>query len=369
MTEVELKDNDCPHAIRESVRNNPDIDIYQYIKRGNNGDVYFGKRKKLGDDVVLKFYWASPNFDSSEEAVILRQIEHKNILKIHDLKSVPPNYAYFLTPRISGGDLQEHLDNHILSSKEALEIIAGVLLGLTELHSKHNLVHRDLKPGNILLEIKKKIKAIIADLGAVKKIDSPTSFVTASKAAYVYLPPESTRENKYYFQSDIYQVGITMYQTLCGAFPLQTPEDWCTLKEKQKLDTIKNADDWNRKLEECIGKRIASGNIINVNTLPAHLDKAFRRVISKATHLVYSKRYKSAAEFLKDIHSLIRDFPDYRKTPDSLEVKHINEREFKIYKNRDHEFVVERKLRGGSWRKDNSHDGTLESILEIARKK
>jgi eukaryotic-like serine/threonine-protein kinase len=366
MITTELHDEDCPKAIRDSVRNNPDIDVYQYVKRGNNGDVYFGKRKKMGDDVVLKYYWSHANFDSSEEAVILRQIDHKNILKIHDLKYVPPNYAYFLTPRIKGGDLQAYLEDHQISSKKTLEIIVGVLLGLTELHSKHQLVHRDLKPGNILLEIQKRINAVIADLGAVKKVDDVRKSVTASKAAFLYLPPESVIEDKYYYQSDIYQVGITMFQALHGTFPINTPLDWFSEKEKTKLDAIRNDDERHKKFEELLGNKIKGGNLVNINKLPKHLDKAFKRVISKAIHVDYLKRYKTASEFLKDIHDLLRDYPDYFETPEYLLVTHENGREFKIYQNNKKEYVLEKKIRGG-WRKDNQHDGKFESVIQTAR--
>jgi serine/threonine protein kinase len=150
MVTVELNDEDSVKAIQDFVRNTPDINVYEYVRRGFNGDVYFGKRIKMNDDVVLKFYWSHAKYDATEEAVILRHIKHDNILNIYDLRFLPPNYAYFLTPLISGGDLQGIIESRRLSSKETLQIISGVLLGLTELHSKHKLVHRDLKPGNIL---------------------------------------------------------------------------------------------------------------------------------------------------------------------------------------------------------------------------
>lgn len=180
MNMIELEDNDGVDTIKKFVRTSPDFEVYQYIKRGCNGEVYFGKRKKMGDDVVLKFYWATSDYDATEEAIILKNIRHKNVLEIYDLKFLPPNYAYFLSPKISGGDLQGIIDSKELSSKESLEIIAGILTGLTELHSRHKLVHRDLKPGNILIDHLNN-NPIIADLGAVKKINVANAPVTASK--------------------------------------------------------------------------------------------------------------------------------------------------------------------------------------------
>lgn len=58
MVTVKLNDEDSVKAIQDFVRNTPDIDVYEYIRRGCNGEVYFGKRIKMNDEVVLKFYWS-----------------------------------------------------------------------------------------------------------------------------------------------------------------------------------------------------------------------------------------------------------------------------------------------------------------------
>src|SRR5882757_1619705 len=100
---IELTDDHVVETIRNYVRQHPDIAVFKNVNRGLNGDVYFGKRTKLNDEVVLKFYWSDANFDASEEAVILRNIDHPNILKVLDVRFIKPNYAYFLTPRIEGG--------------------------------------------------------------------------------------------------------------------------------------------------------------------------------------------------------------------------------------------------------------------------
>jgi serine/threonine protein kinase len=366
MVTVELNDEDSVKAIQDFVRNTPDINVYEYIRKGCNGVVYFGKRIKMNDDVVLKFYWSHPNYDAADEAVILRDIDHDNILKIHDLRFLPPNYAYFLTPRISGGDLQGVIDSRKLSSKKALEIVAGILLGLTELHSIHKLVHRDLKLGNILLDLEKNIP-IIADLGSVKKIHKADGCVTASKSTYLYLPPEAIIANKYYYQSDIYQVGVIMFQLLGGNFPINSPMDWLTEREKKQLDGIRNKTDKYRKFDEIIGKKIIRGQLVDTSTLPFYLDPGFKRVLNKALNFHYEKRYQNPSLFLKEVHSLLRSCPDYFQEPDRLLVNHENGTEFQLYKNKKGEMVLEKRLADKDWRKDNTHNGTAESALKIAR--
>jgi eukaryotic-like serine/threonine-protein kinase len=365
---VYIDDTGCPEAIREYVRSNSHIELTGYIRRGFNGEVYFAKRKKLGDEVVLKFYLSKPGYDSSEESVILKSIDHPNILKIFDLRFVPPEYAFFLSPRISGGDLQTHVETEPFSSKDAFKIVADVLNGLTELHSGHKLVHRDLKPGNVLIDFKKRT-AIIADLGAVKKIKDATGFVTASKATRIYLPPESVLNNKYYFQSDLYQVGLIMFQLLGGFFPVSDEIKWLSKKETKEIEGIRNSVQKGLKFDEMIDKKICKGIIADTSTLPKYLDDQVKRVMNKVLHIDYKKRFQSSSEFLKAVHSLERSLPNYKQMDDLLLVSHDSGKECKIYLDKKNAYVLEKKINGKNWRKDNDHNGDFKSVIELARQK
>jgi serine/threonine protein kinase len=366
MITKELNDEDSVKAIQDFVRNNPDIEVFDYIRRGFNGEVYFGKRTKMGDEVVLKFYWSQPDYDAAEEAVILKKIKHDNILEIFDLRFLPPNYAYFLTPKISGGDLQGIMDGRKLSSKESLKIVSGILLGLTELHSKHKLVHRDLKPGNILLNLSNN-QPIIADLGAVKKIELADGFVTASKSTYFYLPPESIKSNRYYYQSDIYQVGLILFQLLGGYFPTNNSMEWLTEKERQKVEAIRNNNDRYQMFDKLIGKKIVKGILADTNSLPLYLDSPFKRVLNKALNCDHEKRFKNPSLFLKEVHNLLRNHPEYVLEENLLYVRHENGKEFKIFKNEKAETLLEKRVSNKEWRKVNNHYGTFESALSVAR--
>jgi len=364
---VQIDDAWAPEKIREFVRKELHIELLDYVRHGFNGEVYFAKRKKLNDEVVLKFYLSCEGYDASEEAVILKSIDHPNILKVYDLKFVPPEYACFTSPKISGGDLQTHIQAEPFSSKDALALVCQILGGVTELHSKHSLVHRDLKPGNILLDFREQ-KAIIADLGAVKKIWAADGFVGASKATRIYLPPESVNENKYYFQSDLYQVGLIMFQLLGGFFPVSNEIEWLNDREKKKVAKIRNSIEKELEFDKLINNKICKGRIAETSSLPPFLDASFRRVLNKALHLDFKKRYQSSSEFLKDVHQLDRQFPSYWQREDHLLVVHDSGKQFKVWKGRKGQYIVE-KRNGGDWRKDNNHTGSFESALLLARKK
>ena len=363
----ELNDHDCPEYIRSFVRTNADIDVHQYIDRGYNGEVYFGVRKKLGDEVVLKFYIASEGYDSSEEAVILRDINHENILKIYDLRFVPPHSSFFLSPRISGGDLQAYIDGNTIPSKVALELITGILKGITELHSMHKLVHRDLKPGNILLDTATNTP-IIADLGSVKKMSEANNYTTTSKATTLYLPPESIVDEEYYFQSDLYQIGLILFQLLGGHFPVDNPMNFLTDREKKKLSQLTGSKN-TKTFDDMINTKIYNGKIANLNTLPTHLPPQFKRVLKKAIHKDYTKRFQNPSELLAEIHKLMREFPNYASYQDHLLIDHQNGTEFKICEESQDYVSVAKRKKGGAWRKQHQHNGTLKSALELAHNK
>lgn len=360
-----VEDDPVPN-ISQFILRDQHVEFYKHVRRGLNGEVYFGKRIKLDDEVVYKFYLAQSGYDSTEEAVILKKIKHENILEIFDLKFLHPHFAYFVTPKISGGDLQETLDSRNFSTREVLNIIAGILKGLTELHSTHTLVHRDLKLGNILFDLKSN-RPIIADLGSVKKIDIITGSTTASKSTFLYLPPEAILKGDYYFQSDIYQVGIMMFQLLGGFFPIENPYLWFSDKESKQHALIRNSSDRQNKFNEIIGKKIVKGCLANCNSLPHYLDSIFKKVLNKALNLSYGKRYQNTSLFLKEIHQLQRNCPDYIQEPDKLIIRHDCGKEFMIYKNRKNQVVLEKSITNNNWRKDNSHNGTMDSALRVAR--
>lgn len=164
-----MKDGAVNPIIKDFVRTHPDITIDRYSSKGGFGELYFGTRNILGDRVALKFYQLDPSGGGHEEPQLLQEIKHPNILDIHDARILDSDIAYYLTPEISGGDLQNVIENYIVSTGTSISILQGVLKGLTELHKNpRNLVHRDLKTGNILID-KNDGKAYLADFGTIKK--------------------------------------------------------------------------------------------------------------------------------------------------------------------------------------------------------
>lgn len=369
MISKDLNDEESCKEIREFVRNHEHILFTDYVDRGYNGIVYFGKRIKMKEDVVVKFYLANKDYDSSEEAVILRKIDNYNILHVDLLRYLPPWNSYFLSPKISGGDLQGLIDsNESISTLRALRFIQGILSGVNELHNKHNLVHRDLKPGNILYRLEDD-SPVIADLGSVKKIDSASGYVGASKCTTLFLPPESIFENKYYYQSDIYQIGITLFQLLGGKFPLNSPLEFLNIRDKAALRKIdKSSLEWEKLRSKLTNKKIADGKLIKLKTLPNYLDLRFRKVIGRATKPDFQYRYNNVSEFLTDVNKLIRHYPNYHMVDDTLFISHKDSSKFKVYQNSSEDFTLEKFTKNGKWRKVKKHNGQFSEVLKLANK-
>ena len=356
-----INDSQVDEPIRKFVREQTDIEIDRYSNTGANADLYFGKRKVLGDRVALKFYYYNSSASSHQEPLLLKEVKHENILEIFDAKIIDNQYAYFLTPEISGGDLHKFIERNIISSKIAISITQGILKGLSELHNEpNNFVHRDLKPNNILID-KVNLKPCIADFGSIKKIPDSKSHVVASKNTLIYKPFEAIIDNIYTKQSDIYQIGIILFQLLNGHFP-NAPADWLNEKQRKKLNNISGYFEQCEYIEECINRKIIGTTLLDNNSLPIYIDNSLKRIINIATNIDLSKRYRSCAEFLKALFDYSKNAKDWKIEDEIIFASDKAHNEFKIYKGKK-EFVLEIKKKNGNWRKDNSHSGKLADII------
>ncbi|MCJ7448686.1 MAG: protein kinase family protein [Bacteroidales bacterium] len=270
---MDLDSLNIDDEIKDFIKSQKDITIDKHSDSGCNGELFFGSHKIFNERVALKFYYIDKHGLSHKEPQILRQIDHKNILKILDARIIGDNYAYFLTPQIEGGDLDEYRLKTVLDTHSALEITQGILMGLTEMHKNPNrLLHRDLKPNNILIDNDK--TAIIADFGSVKYIPFSQNSIVASKNSLVYRAKEVVEKGEYCFQSDIYQVGIVLFQLLNGFFPLAII-DWFDTKKQKKIKDIKDMFEQHVFIEKQFDKLISGNKLLKLESLPGkigHID-------------------------------------------------------------------------------------------------
>lgn len=346
-------------TIIDFLKKQTDIIIDKYSSKGGNGELFFGLNKILHKRVALKFYYYGQRDAPHEEARILSKVRDRNILEVLDGKVISKDYAYFLTPEVEGGDLDEFIQMNNKEVFKAIKIVRGILRGLTVLHTGNRLVHRDLKPGNILVD--SAIEPLIADFGSVKIIPSSSDLVKASQHTILYRPPEAFHSNSYYFKSDLYQVGILLYQLLGGYFPYNEAA-WLNKKEKKEYSLLDNDYGKSKYIDNIIRTKACSGRLIDFDSLPFFICRRLRSIIKTSTNVDLDKRYQNTSEFMRDIHTFMSTSVNWCVQPDSVVAIRPNIFKFRLIKNGKK--IIVQKRYGKIWRRYNKINGTLEDIAE-----
>ena len=339
------------------------IDFTKRSRKGSNGWLFFGRNRISNQKVAVKFYdWGGdPTYHA--EPKNLAAIKSRSVIQILDASFVDRDYAYFLTPYYKHGDLDIEICNGIRGNIRAVSITRDILSGLSHLHAEA-LLHRDLKPQNIL--IGKNKRAVIGDFGSVKKVPEGSTSVPGSGHSLIYTPPESATSGRYGISGDIYQVGTVLYQTLGGAFPYEESA-WLNSRELKKYRTI--ADEVDRQLyaNSCIKSKIKNGKIVIPQTLPPWVCVPLRRTVSKACNIDPSKRYQSCSEFLARLNSIRDRINDWR-IENGLPVRFAGAK-YRIAFDHKKKVHFIQKNKGSGWRRDNSFIGCniYELVTEIEK--
>lgn len=293
ITKLDLS-NSVIDFINEKEKN---IEFDNFNEKGANGMLLFGYHKLLKKRIALKFYYYENGIH--EEVELLASIKNDNILPILDAGVIDAKNAFFMTDEICAGDLDELILTNKKSYTQAIEITRGVLNGLVEMHnSKNKLLHRDLKPANILLS--QCNMPLIADFGSVKRIPDDADGVNASRHAALYRPPEAY-EDFYTYSSDIYQVGMVLYQLLGGYLPYEE-KAYLNTKQKIKFSKLPSQFDKSKFVDSIICDLSKKSKLLDLNTLPPYVDEKLKSIIRKSTHPNHLKRYQTCSEFNHALH-------------------------------------------------------------------
>ncbi len=205
--------------------------ILRQIGYGGMSTVFLAEDINLGRDVAVKVFWPRPGETKdflrrfSREARVLAQLDHPNILPVYDYGE-QDGQAYLVMPYMSGGSLKDKLkERNALPPAEAIHLTIEMLNALQYAHER-GLIHRDIKPGNMLF--KSDSKLMLCDFGLVKVISPETEgkspFETTSETGPAitgtpeYMAPEQINGHPTY-TSDIYSIGIVLYEMLTGVRP------------------------------------------------------------------------------------------------------------------------------------------------------
>jgi serine/threonine-protein kinase len=201
-------------------------EIKSELGRGGMATVYHGYDPRFEREVAVKvlpseLLHSDPQFKLrfEREAKIIAQLEHPSIVPVYDVGD-EGGQPYFVMRYMNGLSLSEHIKSKILSIEESAKILGQIAPGLDEAHSK-GIVHRDLKPSNILFDSKG--TPYISDFGIAKLSQAQSSNVTGSGiiGTPAYMAPEQASGETVDGRSDIYALGIILYQMLTGRQPYE----------------------------------------------------------------------------------------------------------------------------------------------------
>lgn len=358
MTELLINALELPDDIRKRLLEiDKNIDIANYDNKATNGYVFFGKNKITAVEVVIKFYYWGGLDKYHAEPVSLTKIDSENVLKVFDAGYAGKEWAYFVTPMCSGGDLDTLVLGGNSDIRQAVGLTENILHGLAHLHAAR-FVHRDLKPANVFLE---NDIAVIGDFGSLKKVLDGEETVPASSHAILYRPPEAIgKGGNFGFRSDIYQVGLVLFQLLGGSLPYD-PYAWLSKKQLAQAGEIVDEVEKCIFIDRCIEERISKGKIANSKDLPAWVSKPLRTIVKRATSVDPGKRFQNVADFLAALNNATPSIYPWRLEEGALYLDGAT-----AFKITEHDGVLRvAKRRGAAWRNDNSFpkDATLETII------
>ncbi|MBO4904008.1 MAG: PASTA domain-containing protein [Lachnospiraceae bacterium] len=196
-------------------------EILELIGSGGMADVYKAKCHKLNRFVAIKVL--KPEFSSDSgfvskfkaEAQAAAGLMHPNIVNVYDVGEERRMY-YFVMELVEGITLKHYIEKKIrLTSKEAVSIAIQVSMGIEAAHN-NGIIHRDIKPQNIIISKEGKVK--VADFGIAKAATSNTVTSHAMGSVH-YTSPEQARGGYSDAKSDIYSIGITLFEMVTGHVP------------------------------------------------------------------------------------------------------------------------------------------------------
>ncbi|NRB28172.1 MAG: protein kinase [Roseibacillus sp.] len=195
----------------------PAYEVKQLVARGSMGAVYLGRQKSLDRDIALKVlprkFGSDPVFRASfeEEARTMARLRHPNLIEVHDFGEIK-GYLYLIMDFVDGKSLHHSARGRAIAQKTAAQVVLSICKGLAQAH-KAGIAHRDLKPSNILIGSNREPR--IGDFGLVGHSNG-----TEDCASPQYSSPEAMQDpSKANERSDVYSVGVILYELLTGELP------------------------------------------------------------------------------------------------------------------------------------------------------
>ncbi len=266
--------------------------LLQKIGEGGMGEVYLAEDAKLNRRVALKFlpaqYAADEGFKArfKREAQAAASLNHPNIITIHHVGE-HDGRPFIAMEYVEGKSLRELAANRELSVGRVIGVAIQICAGLLKAHAA-SIVHRDIKSHNILIDNDDRVR--ILDFGLAKlRRGAMLTRIGTSVGTVAYMSPEQARGEEVDPRTDIWAVGVVLYEMLTGQMPFEGEHDQAVIYSILNAEPRRPTD-----LQE---------------NLPDYLERIVLKALSKRPE----DRYQDMKEMLADLDSLERS-ADYRVT-------------------------------------------------------
>ncbi|KAL7155562.1 hypothetical protein ABFS83_03G083400 [Erythranthe nasuta] len=189
------------------------------IASGSNGDLYKGLFRS--QDVAVKVFKTEGlngemQQEFTQEVYILRKVRHKNVIQFIGACTRPPLLC-IVTEFMSGGSVYDflHKKKGIFKLPAILKVAVDVSKGMSYLH-ENNIIHRDLKAANLLMDENEVVK--IADFG-IARVQLQSGIMTAETGTYRWMAPEVIEHKPYNHKADVFSFGVVLWELLTGKIP------------------------------------------------------------------------------------------------------------------------------------------------------
>jgi serine/threonine-protein kinase len=289
------------------------VGVYELVRElgvGGSGRVFEGRRTTgdFAQRVAVKILRHA--LDAAEQArrfgvecEALSRLEHPNIARLIDAGATEDARAYLIVELVEGETLPAHCDKRRLRVSERLRLFRTVCQAVEYAHT-NLVVHRDLKPDNILVTDDGQVKLL--DFGIAKLLDpadAAETMTTHQRLTPRYASPEQLRAQPVTTRSDVYSLGVLLYQLVTGRLPHEsddtTSEAWARTVTTGEVT----------RPSEAVGDEHSALRRETTNRLRRRLRGDLDRILLKAVHADPDQRYASPARLAEDLDRFLTGQP------------------------------------------------------------